>query len=500
MRIFSSIKSNKNWLFLILLSAIVGAYFNCLHNEFLWDDEFLIQKNKYLDSFSYVPKMLVSNSTAGFGGKDNFYRPTQNIYYLLINQLFGRDVVAFHIGNILIHILNALLIFFLILSITKKRSIALITSLIWGVHPTHTEAVTYISGTADPLSLMFCLLCLLSYPYEKFKISKITVSLLFFILALISKEAIIVTPALLCLMIFIKNKKILPVQQYISSAPYWITAFIYLLIRKTWLNFDNTYSFYKESNIYTENILYRAYTFIATLPEYVIILFNPTDLHMERSFPVHTLLTAMPVILGLLILLFFLCISFYSSYKKRYYGLFCTLWFFSAFVPMMGILVPVNSFILEHWLYVPSISLFFLLALIIDKTERFHKYLPYFITFILTIPLIYLTQIRNKDWSTPISFYTNILEHTDGSARIHNNLAMALSEKELWQEAIEHYQIAIKMSDTYPQTHYNLARAFINIGQYEKALLHLDRSLNIQSDFTYSIELKQKVLNFLKQK
>ncbi len=486
----------------LLLLGVCLAYFNCLQNDFVWDDEFLIEKNSFLRSFSHAPKMLVSNSTAGFGGNDNFYRPTQNLYYLLIFQGFGYNKIAFHIGNILIHLLNAWLLFLLFIKIFKDSRVALIGSLLWAVHPTHVEAVSYISGTADPMGVLFMLLCFLAFPIENpwRKRPKLLLSLLFFFLSLVSKESMIVTPALLMLWIFFASKKTRwHWKTHTPSLPFWLLSFGYLLIRKFWLNFDETYEFYKTSNVYTENMVYRIFTHLATLPEYLKILFFPVDLHMERSFPVHVSLTNKPVLLGLLIFSLSLIVSLYQWPKKNEKLLFSWLWYFAAFVPMMGILVPVNSFILEHWLYLPSMMMFACFALAIIKAEKIHPKTPLLLTVILCLTLIYLTHLRNQDWKTPISFYTNILQYSEGSARVHNNLAMAYSEKKQWGKAINHYLKAIELSDTYPQTHYNLARAYIQNNQFERAMQHLNRSLEIRQDFSYARDLKSQLENYLRQ-
>lgn len=490
--------------FVLIFLAVSLSYFNNLDNDFLWDDEFLIQKNSYLKSFSHLPKMLVSSSTAGFGGKDNFYRPTQNIFYLFIYQGFGLNKQAFHAGNIALHFFNACLIFLLTISLFNNRRMGIITSLLWALHPTHVEAITYISGTADPMGTLFVLSSLLALTawQQRRKLILYTLSVLFFILALLSKEAMIVTPALTLIILALLNKEgFKNLKTYWPSIPFWFIAAGYMVLRKSWLNFDNTYNFYKSTNLYTENIQYRIYTYLATLPEYLKILFYPIDLHMERHFPVHTEWSSTSVLLGLAILVGSLILPLYLFLKyKSSLPLFSWLWYFIAFAPMMGILIPVNSFILEHWLYLPSIAVFWVVAAIIEKTKGLSDFLPWGMTLVTATFLMFLTYQRNQDWQTPIRFYNNILKYSRGSARVHNNLAMAYSADKNWTEAIHHYQIAIETADTYPQTHYNLARAYIQLQKYDQALVELNRSLQIDPNFRFSEDLKKKLTLFLQKK
>lgn len=491
----------KEFIFISLIFSLTfAAYFNSFNNEFLWDDEFLIQKNTFITDSAHIPQILTSSSTAGFGNQDNFYRPTQTLYYLLIHSIAGKEARAYHIGNTLLHALNGVLLFLLLIKLFKNSLLAFATSLLWALHPVHTEAITYISGTADPMSFFFVLLMLITFPSGKMNwISwRYIGSLFLFSLALLSKESVIIAPGLLFLIIFLKNKSLTQWKIYTPLIPFAFISLGYLALRNSVLNFDETYQFYKNTNIYTENILYRTYTFLAALTEYITILVWPQDLHMERRFPVYTSPLSLQVIVGISIVT--LCALASYILRKSKLAPFSFLWFFIAFIPMMGIIIPVNSFLLEHWLYIPSVA--FILAithLVFYFSKKQHPMVFPTIIFFIAISLTAATHHRNKDWKTPVSFYTNILAYNGGTARIHNNLAMAYSERGELDKAISHYLTAIAMSDTYHQTHYNLARVFVRKNQLDKAIIHLNRSLKISPQFTHAQKLLNEINNFLKK-
>ncbi len=447
---------------IILLTLL--SYSNTYKNEFLWDDEFLIQKNQFVQKMDFL-NLLTTPSGAGAGRYDNFYRPTQLIVYSLIYRLFKLNELPYHLINILLHTSNSILILALIKKITGKQNIAFITALLWATHPVHTEAVTYISGTADPLSLFFALISFLLFT------KSIILSSAFFILALLSKETIIILP----LLIFLhkKDKKII-----ILSA----IAVIYIILRITTLNFDNTLNFYNEQNVYTENIYYRMLTFTASLPYYYSFLLYPVDLHMERGFPIFTSILSIPVLLSIIILL----ILFLT--KKDNTTKLGILWFLISFLPMSGI-IPVNSLLLEHWLYVPSIGFFLIIANIIKKYKR--------ILIPIIIILISLTLVRNFDWRDSITFYNNILKHENGSARVYNNLAMAYAEEDNFKAAEEHYLKAIQTNDNYAETRYNLASLYIKQGKASEAITNLKRSIEINPNFYYSYNLLTQIYKML---
>jgi tetratricopeptide (TPR) repeat protein len=495
---------NKGFALLFIIIAILIAYCNVYQNAFLWDDEFLIQKNTYIRSWNSLAKIFSGSSTAGSGGVDNFYRPIQGLVYTFVYNVLGHHTWGYHFANIILHILCAISFYFLAIRLGFNKVHSLLASVLWGVHPVHTEAVTYMSATADPSSTLFVILSILVF--DKFLESKKFFHCIGFVilnaLAIISKESVVITPVLMMLIIFWRNETRFKFKTYLYTIPAWLLTALYFFMRSNILNFNKTFDMYKTSNLYTENILYRVYTFLATLPEYTKILFAPYDLRMERSFPVYTELWSLKPLLGLslVLLIIFLVIRFWKVQNSLFnlsWG-----WFFVAFIPMSGILIPVNSFILEHWLHLPSLFLFLGLISIASKWSAIYikrqKLINAFYCIILVLTTAFTLQ-RNTVWKTPISFYSNILQYNEGSARVHNNLAMAYSDRNNIKSAIKHYKLAIELSDSYPQTNYNLARIYIKRNEFTKAINHLNRSIEIDKNFYHAHLLLSKLYNHLKE-
>ena len=142
---------NRDSFFIFLIAALtLVVYSNSLFNEFLYDDEHLILKNRYIRDFRYIPNIFTENAIAGAYLSSNYYRPLQLLLYSIIYHLFGLNVVSYHLLNILLHAANGILIYLIFKKLFKKRLTAFIPAIIFSLHPVNTEAVTYISGTADP--------------------------------------------------------------------------------------------------------------------------------------------------------------------------------------------------------------------------------------------------------------------------------------------------------------------------------------------------------------
>src|SRR3989338_8050468 len=154
-----------------------------------------------------------------------------------------------------------------------------------------------------------------------------------------------------------------------EALPYFGLVFVYGILRLTVLNFQNILNFYATPNLYSENLLYRLFTFMHVLVDYFRLLLVPLGLHMERSMTVHTSLLQWPVWLGVLIILFILSVLLWL-YKKNHPDfkawLFGWGWFFAALAPVSGI-TPINAVIYEHWLYLPMVGFWFVIAYYLSK-------------------------------------------------------------------------------------------------------------------------------------
>jgi len=296
--------------------------------------------------------------------------------------------------------------------------------------------------------------------------------------------------------IFLMKRKRWSIRSYLTTWPLWIMAVVYLILRKTVLNFNHTFTFYKTSNVYTEHILYRIYTFLATIPSYLSLLFWPTDLHLDRQFSVYADPITPPVLLGVTWLLLGIFMIAWERKSDRPIWSFAFLWFLTAHVCHMGILLPVNSFFLEHWMYLPSIGFFIAGAQTLVDRFKQPKWALIPAT-ALGIPLAMNTLRQNEIWSTPVTLYTHILKLNPQVARIHNNLAMAYTDLHQDRQAIEHYSKAIEISDIYPQTHHNLALALLRQGQVVEAVQHLKRALELDPDFYHSSSVLAQIYQSL---
>jgi Gpi18-like mannosyltransferase len=169
----------KNKLFFLIAFYLSVVYLNSIFNPFIWDDISLIVENPYIKNLRFFPEYFKTDIYIKFS---NFYRPLQTISYAIVYKIFKLNPVGYHILNIFLHASCAILIFILLKDIYGEK-ISFLVSVLWAIHPVNTEAITYISGTADPLFLLFGLLGIYFYNKNLKNFSYIS-----FFASLLSKE------------------------------------------------------------------------------------------------------------------------------------------------------------------------------------------------------------------------------------------------------------------------------------------------------------------------
>ncbi len=137
------------------------------------------------DDYQWLRRGILSLKEPGeilrLNGRD--FNPVTLFTYTATLSLFGKRSLPFHIENIILHISNAVLLFYLLLCFKVERKISLLSSLFWGINYRLSEVPLWITGRTYGLAMFFGLLGLISIVKNKRFIAY-----LFFILSLLSKE------------------------------------------------------------------------------------------------------------------------------------------------------------------------------------------------------------------------------------------------------------------------------------------------------------------------
>ena len=163
-------KKCLGYILLVLLTAV--TFLNVLDNGFVYDDNSVIGENprvfnlwnmRYLFSPKYF-RIVGKGKEYAFG--EASYRPTVTATYFFDALIFKGRPWGCHLTNLIFHIINVLLVYFIfLLTLGVRRNVALLGALLFAVHPVVTESVNAIGFREDLLVVCFCLTGMVIHSY-----------------------------------------------------------------------------------------------------------------------------------------------------------------------------------------------------------------------------------------------------------------------------------------------------------------------------------------------
>ncbi|MBN2144772.1 MAG: hypothetical protein JW774_09135 [Candidatus Aureabacteria bacterium] len=397
---------------LLLFLVIVISYSPSLKTGFLWDDKGSVQFNPYL--LRVDVSTFFSNCEASLPhGNKEIYRPLRTLFLSLIRCFFGPDPMPFHAFNMLLHFLVCLMIYHY-LRILFSRSTAFLTSLLFAIHPVHSESLNLIIGSADLLCLFFLLFALTANHMSGYR--KTILTAIFLLFALFSKETAVIGLPLVWLDDFQQGKKNLKKILFnVRTFLYLGITFFYLFIR--WSLTGKMTQLSHHGNTWLHHIDFALQGFLT----YMRLFIWPRNLKLDYIF--------FPGPFWLTALVFFIVgTGIFWLYKKSpaaspfRYGL---AWFFICYLPISNIL-PIKTVVSERLMYLPSLGLCLFFSALIEQWMARKKIQGRIFFFSLACVFSFLTHARNKEWNNEDVFWKLNLQRAPMSARAHANYAVRM--------------------------------------------------------------------------
>lgn len=398
-------------LLLIVLSYLVvlAFYPSITAGFFVLDDSVMINRNPYITNLS---GSNIKNIFSSFYLK--LYHPIVTLSFALEYSVCKLDPYLYHIDNILLHLFNTLLIFFIIKNLSGKFFISYIVAILFAVYPTSVETVAWVTARKDTLYSFFFLLSILFYlKADKSKHIKVffILSLFSFLLSCMSKPTAVTLPVVLILIDFYKNKlnfKFNGIKKYI---PFFIISFVFMYLA--------IYSHYSPeekaiTTIFTRyinfldahfNVLFYMYKFI--LPINLSCLY-PQFYNHQDVIPLYILYSS-----AILYSFIYFSIFTLKFNKKIFFGLFL---FLITILPSSGIMPIGISPVADRYTYIPYIGLFYIVANLLYIVYTRKKYLSIFFMIIISVLLFNMTYKRNVLWANNINLMTQAINYSPNKA------------------------------------------------------------------------------------
>lgn len=478
---------NATFLLLIVLAAFGAS----AGHEFVWDDRALIV-NSDISREARSPASIFSRSfwSVSEYAEDvtrSFYRPLITLSYMLDFSVWGMNSAGFHVTNIVLHYLVAMLVYLVALTLLGTPFRSLLATILFAVHPTHVENVCWISGRTDIICAIFYLVAL--HLFTRWSASSSGSSLLAggvafaYVLALLAKETAITFPLVALLYFVARPRREVPWRSL--TFPMLLLVMVtglYLILRLVILD-----------KITGPPLFGETWQRLATIPvvfgKYLALLMTllPTDPH--HADPLVTTIFGMSFLLPALIAVVYLVLLgvLFVNFRER---------LFFPFAVIPAILLPVfrlatfgDILYADRFLYIPSFGFAVgLVALCVEIAERSPR-LPRFVkpavlaVFVFFAATMLLGCLENsRHWKSNLTLFSHAVKTSPRSAYIHFNLANSLHSAGKLSQACQEYDRAIHLAADYPEAFYNMGVALKESGMYEHAITYLGRAIELYDE------------------
>jgi hypothetical protein len=489
----SNVPSLPSWKGIVVVLALTFAvYVPTLRYNFVHDDRGQIVENPAVHSWHLVPGYFTSHVWAAVMPEElgNYYRPFFLLWLRINDVVFGNHAWGWHLTTILAHLFTTLLVYLLAFRLGISRDAALLVALIFGLHPAHIEAVAWVSGVTEPLLGILLIASFLAYVQWRLESARKwkLISLALFALALGEKETALILPGLLLLYDWIFGTE--------WGRPLGlrrIVAWCGEALRRTWPYFFLV-ALYVPARVYALKGFSHAVTplsneqLVFTWPSLIWFwirhLIWPAGLSTFYDFPavVHPTLRNF-ILPGI----FDVCVggALFFAVRRTRTATFFAVWLVLPLIPLLNLRVFVaNDFAHDRYLYLPSVGLATLIALLLKKVcggAPQWRGIPVSLlaaVLCLAAVLSFGTVTQSFYFRDNLTFYAYNLSRAPHNPAVESDYAAILAERGLYGPALEKLTDVVNHNPNYWTAIYDLALTYykmVNLPEAEKYFLEAIR-------------------------
>jgi tetratricopeptide (TPR) repeat protein len=454
----------KEYLFFCLPGFIL--YAQTINFSETYHDDFSLLAGSYPflkhagNIFKIFTQSVFHNTVAA---KDYYYRPVLTLSFFLDAQLAGQSLKFSHFANIFYHVIAACIVFNFFRKFSIEKQPAFCLALLFTIHPALVQAVAWVPGRNDILLAIFSLLaCISLINFIRFgKRNFFITHILFFFVAILTKETAVLLPLLfLALIIYFLKKKssILKTNHYLLLICSWfIACAVFFAIRKIVLG--------TSVGLPLSYILRHAFFNTPALILYIGKMILPFNL---STYPVLQDSSLIYGIITILLIFFALYISKKKDYLKISFGIFWLLIFLvPAIVPTTD---EYETGFLEHRMYLPLVG-FLLLVSETDLVKQISFKKQYsIITFsIAGILFFVLSLAHSKDYKNELNYYQSAVDANPRSSFALRGLGTYYFSNKQYETAKNYYLSSLKINPGIHDVRNDLGRIYMNLNLNDRA-------------------------------
>jgi tetratricopeptide (TPR) repeat protein len=429
------------------------------------------------------------------------WHPLTWLSHMLDCQLYGLNSGWHHLTSLLFHIANTLLLFWVLKRMTGRFWASSFVAALFALHPLHVESVAWVAERKDVLSTFFWMLTLWAYLryVERPGLTRYLLTILFFVLGLLSKPMLVTLPFVLLLLDYWPlgrfafgrggvhspnpkpspggNQGLFPLHLVLEKVPFFslaaVSSVITFVAQQSAGAVQNLEWFPLEARIVNALVSYVTYMGKMVWPHPLAVYYPQPDM-----WPMWQVAGA-----GLLLVCGSILVV--RAARKYPYLLVGWLWYLGTLVPVIGLVQVGSQAMADRYTYVPLIGLFIMIAWGIGDILAGWRYGKATLAISASLSLsmfMVVTSLQIQKWHDNVRLFTHTLKVTTGNYLIHNNLGVALSDQGKTQEAIAHYTEALRINPNFASGHYNLGNVLAWQGKTQEAIVYYTEALRIKPD------------------
>jgi tetratricopeptide (TPR) repeat protein len=451
---------------IVLLTIVV--YLPVLRGGFLWDDDYLITNNRIIKESNGLHRYW-------FTTEADDYWPLTSTAWWVEWRLWGTNPMGYHIVNLLLHAANAVLVWLILQRLKILRG--WVAALVFAIHPVNVATAAWISEQKNTQSMLFFALAILLYlRFDEARQWKwYGFSLAAFLLALLSKAAVVMLPVVLLGCVWWSRGQ-LRAKDFLRAVPFFILAGGLGLVT-VWFQHQHRLALELAvapvslaSRLATAGSVPWFYLRQAVLPVHLALVYPHWQVYDTRwtSYALGALL------MGGLILFW---------WKRNVWGrplLFGLGYFLTMLLPVLGFFDQSYhriSSVADHWQYYAIIGPIALVVAVLGKLSRYRQV-------VLVVAGLFALGVtswtRVSVYANAATFWREYVAEDPDSYIAHVNLGVVLARAGKSEEAVRQFEQTIRLKPDYAQAYYNLGGAFAQLGRNEEAIKQFEQAVRLK--------------------
>lgn len=487
--------SDKHSIILILLVSFL-LYFSTFNFQFVMDDAAVLKENSYVTAgFDGLKDLFTKGGWDGHSLVDNvlLYRPISQSVFAIIHEFAGLNPVPYHVVHVSFYLILGVVVFFLLKRLFQGKYpyLPLVATLIYMMHPIHTEVVSNVKSEDELLGMLFgslSWLFVLRFVDEK-KIKDWALAAFFYLVAIHSKETPVTFLAVIPMSLFFFRKEVSWQEIVKVMIPFLAVVIFFFYIRSQIF----------EGRIAREpNYIRNAYFLAKTSGDKMAMLLYALGFNLKMLFVPHPLISTYfynhvtlkhlgsPEVVFSLLAYGFLAFYSLTRLLKRHILSFAILFFGTTLSPFTNIFWVIGDYLGERWLFAPSLGFAIAIGYFITKAFKYAKDETDIMAFLNrnTIPVGILAVLlvaysikiveRNPAWETSLILMQTDVKSSPDNYLINSILATEMlnsagNDPKKVRESLPYFAKSVKLTPKAPRLWHNYGMALFRLNDFENA-------------------------------